>query len=107
MDFQLKTLDTARAATEKADALVMLVPEAFAPTTGDTLSTILASARKAGDFEAKAGKLLSLYRPEGVSSARAVLAGAGDGSALQQVAAIGIGHGKAPNCDGHQARQPA
>ena len=81
MDFQLKTLDTARAATEKADALVLIVPEAFAPTTGDTLSSTLATARQAGDFEAKAGKLLSLYRPAGVTAARAVLAGAGDGSA--------------------------
>ena len=80
MDFQLKTLDSTRAASEKADAVVLLVSEAFAPNSDDTLSLTLASARKAGDFEAKAGKLLSLYRLPGVMASRAVLAGVGDGS---------------------------
>ncbi|WPB59273.1 leucyl aminopeptidase [Xylophilus sp. GOD-11R] len=81
MDFQLKTLDTARAATEKADALVVLVPESFSSDASDPLSTAVAAARKAGDLESKAGKLLSLYRPAGIAAPRVLLAGAGDGSA--------------------------
>ena len=79
MDFQLKTLDTARAAIEKADALVVLVPDTFAPTGDDTIAATLAAARTAGDFEPKPGKLLALYRPPGVAAARVVIAGAGDG----------------------------
>ncbi len=80
MDFQLKTLDLAGAAAEKCDALVVLVPEAFKPGR-DALSRVIAAAQKAGDFEAKAGKLLALYKPEGFAAARVLLAGSGDGSA--------------------------
>jgi len=81
MDFQLKTLDTTRAAAEKTDALVVLVAENFAAKGRDAISTTFADARKAGDFDGKAGKLLSLYRPAGMAAGRVVLAGAGDGSA--------------------------
>ena len=79
MDFQLKTLDAAKATTEKADAVVLLIPEAYVPADSDAISTALAEARKAGDFESKAGKLLSLYRLPGVAASRTILAGAGDG----------------------------
>ena len=87
MDFQLKTLDLAGAAAEKCDALVVLVPEAFKPGR-DVLSRTLAAAQKAGDFEAKAGKLLALYKPEGFGAARVLLAGAGDGSARSVRSAV-------------------
>ncbi|MFO1243631.1 MAG: leucyl aminopeptidase [Ramlibacter sp.] len=87
MDFQLKTLDLAGAAAEKCDALVVLVPEAFKPGR-DVLSRTLAAAQKAGDFEAKAGKLLALYKPEGFGAARVLLAGAGDGSARSARSAV-------------------
>ncbi|MES2186381.1 MAG: leucyl aminopeptidase [Pseudomonadota bacterium] len=92
MDFQLKTLDLARAAAEKVDAVVVLVPEAFKPA-GDLLSRAVADARKAGDFEPKAGKLLSLYRHAGVAATRTLLAGAGDGSAgaVRQAVSAAIG----------------
>ncbi len=43
------------------------------------LSVQIAAARKAGDLPDKAGKLLSLYRPEDVAAARVVLAAIGDG----------------------------
>ena len=72
MDFQLKTLSIAQAATEKADALIVLVA-AGNLTAKDPLSTLVAQARKAGDLPDKAGKLLSLYRPEGVTTPRVVL----------------------------------
>jgi len=59
MDFELKTLALAEAARQKCDALVVVVPEAF---RGDRRSAPGGlhsdAARKAGDFEGKAGKLL-------------------------------------------------
>jgi leucyl aminopeptidase len=66
MDFQLKTLTSSLAASEKADALVFLVPEG-AVADNDALSVIAAAARLAGDFPDKAGKLLS--QPAQVRSA--------------------------------------
>ena len=46
----LKNADLAAAANEKADALVVLVPEGFKPGT-DALSALIQTARSAGDFE--------------------------------------------------------
>jgi leucyl aminopeptidase len=78
MDFQLKTLSIAQAATEKADVLIVLAA-AGTTTSKDPLSTLIAAARKAGDLPEKAGKLLSLYRPEQVAAQRVLLVSAGDG----------------------------
>lgn len=79
MDFELKTLTRTRVCTEKCDALVMLIPQDF--TAGDDpMSVLVALALKSGDFEAKPGKLLSSYRPAGISATRLVFAGSGDGS---------------------------
>ncbi|QHI96557.1 leucyl aminopeptidase [Xylophilus rhododendri] len=89
MDFQLKTLDTARAANEKADALVVLVPDNHAAAAGPVLADAIAAARKAGDLETKVGKQLALYRPVGMAAARVVLVGAGDGSAGAVRQAVG------------------
>ena len=80
MNFELKPLSLSAAAAEKADLLVILVPEGFKPGP-DTLSTVLAQALKAEDFNTKAARLLSAYRLAGVGSARVVFAGVGDGSA--------------------------
>ncbi|WP_295855398.1 leucyl aminopeptidase [uncultured Xylophilus sp.] len=80
MDFQLKTLDRAGASGEKADALVVLVQDDF-QSAGDELSRIVADARKAGDFESKAGRTLVLYRHAALTAQRAVLAGIGTGDA--------------------------
>jgi leucyl aminopeptidase len=87
MDFQLKTLDAAGAAREKCDALVMLVGEGFKPGK-DALSRLAADALKAGDLETKPGKTLQAYRPAGITAARVIIAGAGDGSARRVHAAI-------------------
>ncbi|MBX3587590.1 MAG: leucyl aminopeptidase [Ramlibacter sp.] len=87
MDFELKTLDLAGAAAEKCDALVVVVPESFKPGK-DALSGLLAGALKAGDFEAKAGKLLQAYKAAGITAARLVLAGAGDGAATSVRSAV-------------------
>ncbi|MDM0013363.1 leucyl aminopeptidase [Variovorax sp. J22P168] len=79
MDFQLKTLSTAQAATEKADALIVLVAAGTSLTPGDVLGSLIAQARKAGDLADKAGKTLALYRPSGVAAPRVLLVSIGDG----------------------------
>ena len=60
MDFQLKTLSIAQAATEKADVLIVLVAPGSLEA-GDLLSQLAAAAVKAGDLPdkpEKPGKLL-------------------------------------------------
>ena len=88
MDFQLKTLTTAQAANEKTDALIVLVAEQpgvdavskSSPVPGDdALAALIALVREAGDLPAKAGKLLTLYRPAGIAAPRVVLVSTGDG----------------------------
>ena len=82
MNFELKTLSLAQALNEKCDALLVLVPTAFAPGE-DSLSGLISQALKSGDFEAKPGKMLQLYGVAGVAGARVVVACVGDGSPKQ------------------------
>jgi leucyl aminopeptidase len=93
MNFELKTLDLAGAAALKCDALVVLVTANFKPGA-DALSNQVALALKAGDLQSKPGKLLALYRPMGAQCGRAVLVGAGEGTAKQVrlalLAAMGV-----------------
>jgi leucyl aminopeptidase len=80
MDFELKSLTPSRICTEKCDALIVLVtPDMH--SGADPVSKLVALALKSGDFESKAGKLLSAYRSPGITATRVLLAGAGDGSA--------------------------
>jgi leucyl aminopeptidase len=87
MDFDLKTLTLAGAAIEKCDALVLLVTEAF-KAGKDPLSRLAADALKAGDFEAKPGKMLQAYRSAGIAATRVLLVGCGDGSGKRVQAAV-------------------
>jgi len=87
MDFELKTLDLAGAASDKTDVLLVLVAEGF-QAGKDPVSRIAAAALEAKDLEAKPGKLLQAYRPEGVAASRVILAGAGDGSGRRVQAAV-------------------
>lgn len=82
MNFELKSLDLAGAAAQVCDALVVLVPAGCKPGK-DGFSALLGQALKAGDLETQPGKLLTLYRPVQAMCVRAVLVGAGDGSAKQ------------------------
>ncbi|QDL37587.1 leucyl aminopeptidase [Rhodoferax sediminis] len=82
MNFELKTLDLTGATLEKCDALIVLVTQTFTPGK-DALGKLVGEALKTGDLETKPGKLLQLYRCPAVAAPRAVLAGAGDGSARQ------------------------
>ena len=88
MDFQLKTLTLAQAAIEKTDALIVLASSAESKHTGP-LATLLAQATASGDLVAKAGRLLQLYRPAGVTAPRVVLASTGDGAAASVRSAVG------------------
>jgi leucyl aminopeptidase len=92
MDFDLKTLSLAGAASEKCDALVILVPDSFKGGKGP-IDQLVADARKAGDFETKAGKLLQMYRPAGIAAARTILAGVQDTSAAQVRSGVGAAIG--------------
>jgi leucyl aminopeptidase len=80
MNFELKALTTAAAAREKCDLLLVLVTEA-SKGGSDALSTLVAHAVKAGDFEAGTGKQLALYGLPAVAARRVLLLGAGSGSA--------------------------
>lgn len=82
MNFELKPLGLAAVASEKCDALVVLIPEGFKPGKDD-LSLLAGQAIKDKDLETKPGKLLQLYRPVQASAVRLVLAGVGEGKAKQ------------------------
>lgn len=80
MNFDLKTLDLAAAASEKCDLLIVLLPDGFKPGK-DALSALAAHALKNGDLTTKAGKHLQMYQVPAVAVRRVVLLGQGDGSA--------------------------
>jgi leucyl aminopeptidase len=79
INFELKTWNMLDVATEKCDALIVLVAQDFKPAKDD-ISHLLAQSLKAGDFEAVPGKLLTLYRSALVQAPRLVLAGVGEGT---------------------------
>jgi leucyl aminopeptidase len=87
MNFEIKPLTIVGAASEKCDVLIVLVPNSFIAGKDD-LSDLIAQAVKSGDFETKAGKLLSLYQPVQANAVRVILAGAGDGTPKDVRAAI-------------------
>jgi leucyl aminopeptidase len=84
MDFELKKLQIAQAATHPAGLLVVLIGKAelaaLAKQT-DAVSALARQAHKAGDFDASAGQLLQTYAPAGFKASRVMLAGIGDGAA--------------------------
>ena len=98
MNFELKPLGLVGVASEKCDVLVVLVPQSF-KAAKDDLSALVAQTLKLSDLEAKAGKLLHLYRPDQCSATRVVLAGVGEGSAKEVRTAVtaAIGGIKAPS----------
>jgi leucyl aminopeptidase len=82
MNFELKPLGLLGAASEKCDALVVLVPQGF-KAAKDDLSLLIDQALSASDFDAKPGKILQLYRPMQANTRRLVIVGVGDASARQ------------------------
>ncbi len=100
MNFQIKTLDWAQAATLVADALLVLVPEqtALPSSAKDPLSLTLRQALAAGDLSASA-KTLVAYRLLGVKAPRVVFVHVGEGgaAALRQALASAAAALKQPN----------
>ena len=92
MDFELKPLSLTRICSEKCDALLVLVPLDLL-AGDDAVSVLITAAIKAGDFEAKPGKLLNTYRLPGITATRVVLAGCGDGSPKNVRAAVSAAMG--------------
>ncbi len=82
MNFELKTLDLTAAASLKNDVLIVLVSAAFKPAR-DTVSGLIAQARKSGDLDATPAKILSLWRADGVAAGRVLLVSTGEGHARQ------------------------
>ena len=87
MELKLISQDLMQTSKMACDALIVLVPESFSPAKVKTkdavsanLTDLIAQALKEGDFEAKTGKLLHIYRSSHVAATRTVLVGAGDGS---------------------------
>lgn len=80
MNFELKAMGLVGAATEKCDALIVLMSQDF-KAGKDDLSALLAQTLKSADLDTKPGKQLSLYRPTQAHAVRVVLAGVGAGSA--------------------------
>ena len=87
MELKLISQDLMQTSKMACDALIVLVPESFSPAKVKTkdavsanLTDLIAHALKEGDFEAKTGKLLHIYRSSHVAATRTVLVGAGDGS---------------------------
>ncbi len=87
MDFELKASSLADAARLKADAVVVLVPDAGVVGDGP-LAELVDHALRAGDLDTKAGKLLQAYRVAGVSAPRVLLAGCGDASGRKVMTAV-------------------
>ena len=82
MNFELKPLSLVEAASEKCDALLVLVCDTYKPAK-DGFSALVGRALKDGDALTKAGKTLALYMPVQSQATRVVIAGVGDGSAKQ------------------------
>ena len=83
MELKLIAQDLTQTSKTACDALIVLVPESFAQSKSKTISNLtdlITQALKEGDFEAKTGKLLQIYRSNHTAATRTVLVGAGDGS---------------------------
>ncbi len=87
MNFEIKALTLDAASQEKCDVLVVLVPT-DAKLAKSGLAAQVSAAMAAGDFSAKAGKTLTLYRPAHAVAPRVVLAGMAEGDAKAARAAV-------------------
>ncbi len=83
MELKLISQDLTQTSKTACDALIVLIPESFGADRVKkvaNLSSVISQALKEGDFEAKTGKLLHIYRSGHALATRTVLVGAGDGS---------------------------
>ncbi len=82
MNFELKSLPSQRAAQHVTDILTVLVTD-LPKTASDPLGTLLVQAHRSGDFQAKPGQTLSMWKVPGFRASRLLLVGAGDGQPRQ------------------------
>ena len=87
MNFELKSLPMARAAQHTTDLLAVLVTDIH-QTAVDPLGTLLLQAQRAGDFQAKPGQTLSMWKVPGFKASRLLLIGAGEGKPRQLRSAL-------------------
>ena len=87
MNFELCALDAGKACRTGADALLVLLPEAC-KLDDSPLGLLAKKALRAGDLSFKAGKLLQIYRPAGISARRVLFCGADEGAPHQVRQAI-------------------
>ncbi|MDD5029062.1 MAG: leucyl aminopeptidase [Rhodoferax sp.] len=80
MNFHLKPLDLSALANDKTDILLVFVTDDFKPAA-DALSGWIDTTVKHGDFRAKSGASLELYRPTDLQCKRLVLLSLGPGHA--------------------------
>ena len=81
MNFELKTLSLASSAKTSTDTLIVLISEQF-EAGKDPLSALISKATLAKDFSNKTGKTLQAYGLMGVSAAKIILVGIGEGKPL-------------------------
>jgi leucyl aminopeptidase len=79
MNFELKPLNQATLPLDKTDAMIVFLTSGFKPGT-DGLSNLVAKAIKSGDWQAKSGHVLDIYRPAGWACTRLLLIHVGDGA---------------------------
>ncbi|HOZ67549.1 MAG TPA: M17 family peptidase N-terminal domain-containing protein, partial [Burkholderiaceae bacterium] len=105
MELKLIAQDLAQTCKTTCDACVVLVPETFksenfkgkasAPkvTSPQSVQDLIAQAMRDGDFDAKLGKTLHIYRHALTQATRLVLVGAGDGStkSIKSAVATAVG----------------
>lgn len=80
MNLELQTLTWAQAASLQTDALIVLVSQKQAKTSG-LLATMLSQAEKSGDFTSESGQCMLWWKPPGLKTQRLVFAGTGLGRA--------------------------
>lgn len=78
MDFRSQLVSLDALSSHGADALVLVVAGDSLPASLDkTVAALIKDAVKLGDFELKAGQVLTLVRPAGLKAPRLVVAGSG------------------------------
>lgn len=92
MKFELISATWDAAAQSRCDALVVLVDKNHETKTktlvNNALYALIAQAMQAHDLDTTAGKLLVAYRVSGITAARVILAGVGNGSAKEVSRAV-------------------
>lgn len=90
MNFEFQKLTLSQAVQSQTDALIVLWPSATVPQAlaHDPVNRWLATALEQGDFELKAGSLLSLYSQSGIAPRHLVVACTGNNLSGQIRAAV-------------------